>query len=188
MNTRNLLVLPDDLPVPEDDGACAHLEGMNLPSIALAGTSGAEINLGLEGGTSVVYFYPMTGRPDAPSMPGWNDIPGARGCTPQSCSFRDHYPDLLDLGVGVYGVSSQSSEDQKEAARRLHLPFELLSDCGLGLATALRLPTFQYNSLRLIKRLTLVIKKGSICKVFYPVFPPDENAANVISWLRNNDA
>lgn len=188
MNTRNLLVLPDDLPIPEDDGACAHLEGMNMPAIALAGTSGAKINLGLEVGISVVYFYPMTGRPDAPPMVGWNEIPGARGCTPQSCSFRDHHSDLLNLGAKVYGVSSQSSEDQKEAVQRLHLPFELLSDSSFELAAALRLPTFKYNSLRLIKRLSLVIKNGLIRKVFYPVFPPNENAANVIAWLQDNDA
>ena len=188
MNTRNLLVLPDDLPVPEDDGACAHLEGMNIPAIALTGTSGAKITLGLEGGISVVYFYPMTGRPDAPPMVGWNEIPGARGCTPQSCSFRDHHSDLLNLGAKVYGVSSQSSEDQKVAVQRLHLPFELLSDSSFELATALRLPTFRYNALHLIKRLTLIIKNGSIRKVFYPVFPPNENAANVIAWLKNNDA
>lgn len=188
MNTRNLLVLPDDLPVPEDDGACAHLEGMSMPTIALAGTSGAKINLGVEGGMSVVYFYPMTGRPDAPPMVGWNEIPGARGCTPQSCAFRDHHSDLLDLGVKVYGVSVQSSEDQKEAVQRLHLPFELLSDSSFELANALRLPTFKYNSLHLVKRLTLIIKNGSIRKVFYPVFPPNENAANVIAWLQNNEA
>ena len=188
MNTRNLLVLPDDLPVPEDDGACAHLEGTEMPTIALASTSGATINIGLESGISVVYFYPMTGRPDAPPMVGWNEIPGARGCTPQSCSFRDHHAELLELGAKVYGVSSQSSEDQKEAVQRLHLPFELLSDSNFELATALRLPTFSYNSLRLIKRLTLIIKNASIRKVFYPVFPPNENAANVIAWLQNNNA
>jgi len=188
MNTRNLLVLPDDLPVPEDDGACAHLEGADMPAIALASTLGAKINIGLESGISVVYFYPTTGRPDAPPMIGWNEIPGARGCTPQSCSFRDHHADLLKSGAKVYGVSSQSSEDQKEAVQRLHLPFELLSDSNFELATALRLPTFTYHSLRLIKRLTLIIKNGSIRKVFYPVFPPNENAANVIAWLQNNDA
>jgi len=121
-------------------------------------------------------------------MVGWNEIPGARGCTPQSCSFRDHHSDLLNLGVKVYGVSSQSSEDQKEAVQRLQLPFELLSDSSFELVTALSLPTFKYNSLRLIKRLTLIIKNGSIRKVFYPVFPPNENAANVIAWLQNNDA
>lgn len=187
MNTRNLLVLPDDLPVPEDDGACAHLTGMDMPALVLTGTSGTKINLGLEDGISVVYFYPMTGRPDAPPMVGWNEIPGARGCTPQSCAFRDHHSELLNLGAKVYGVSSQSSEDQKEAVQRLHLPFELLSDSNFELAAALRLPTFEYESLRLIKRLTLIIKNGSIRKVFYPVFPPNENAANVIAWLQKND-
>ena len=121
-------------------------------------------------------------------MVGWNEIPGARGCTPQSCSFRDHYADLLELGTNVYGVSAQSSEDQKEAVQRLQLPFDLLSDNNFELATALSLPTFTYNSLRLIKRLTLIIKNGSIRKVFYPVFPPNANAANVIAWLQNNNA
>ena len=187
MNTKNLLVLPDNLPVPEDDGACAHLEGMNMPAVALASTSGPKVNLGLEDGTVVVYFYPMTGRPDAPPMVGWNEIPGARGCTPQSCSFRDLHSDLLGLGAKIYGVSSQSSEDQKEAIQRLHLPFELLSDRNFELASALMLPTFEYDSLRLIKRLTLIIEDGSIRKVFYPVFPPNENAANVVAWLQKND-
>jgi len=188
MNTKNLLVLPDNLPVPEDDGACVHLEGMNMPAMALASTSGSRVNLGLEDGILVVYFYPMTGRPDAPPMVGWNEIPGARGCTPQSCSFRDHHSDFLDLGAKVYGVSSQSPEDQKEAVQRLHLPFELLSDSQFELASALRLPTFEYNALRLIKRLTLIIENGAIRKVFYPVFPPNENAANVLAWLQQNKA
>ena len=183
MNTKNLLALPDNLPVPEDDGACAHLKGMNMPAVALASTSGSKVNLGFEGGTVVVYFYPMTGRPEAPPMVGWNEIPGARGCTPQSCSFRDLHSDLLGLGVKVYGVSSQSSDDQKEAIQRLHLPFELLSDERFELTSALMLPTFEYQSLRLIKRLTLIIINGSIRKVFYPVFPPNENAANVMAWL-----
>lgn len=187
MITRNLLVLPDDLPVPEDDNACAHLEDADMPTIALGSTSGIKVNLGLESGISVVYFYPMTGRPDAPPMIGWNEIPGARGCTLQSCSFRDHHADLLELGAKVYGVSAQSSEDQKEAVQRLHLPFELLSDSSFHLTTVMRLPTFTYNSLRLIKRLTLIIKDGSIRRVFYPVFPPNENAINVIVWLQNNN-
>jgi len=120
-------------------------------------------------------------------MVGWNEIPGARGCTPQSCAFRDLHADLLGLGVKVYGVSSQSSEDQKEAIQRLRLPFELLSDSSFELASALMLPTFEYDSLRLIKRLTLIIEDGSIRKVFYPVFPPNENAANVVAWLQKND-
>lgn len=183
---KNLLVLPDNLPVPEDDGDCAHLEGTNMPTIALASTSDSKVDLGLEDGLVVVYFYPMMGRPDAPPMVGWNEIPGARGCTPQSCSFRDLHSELQTSGAQVYGVSSQFPEDQKEAAQRLHLPFELLSDSNFELTSALRLPTFEYNSLRLIKRLTLIIVNGAIKKVFYPVFPPNENAANVITWLRQN--
>jgi peroxiredoxin len=121
-------------------------------------------------------------------MVGWNEIPGARGCTPQSCSFGDQHSEFLSLGAKVYGASSQSLEAQKEAVQRLHLPFELLSDSNFELANALRLPTFEYNSLRLIKRLTLIVENGAICKVFYPVFPPNENAANVIAWLRENRA
>jgi len=185
---KNLLDLPDNLPIPEDDGACAHLEGMQLPSIALASTAGREIDLSLENGMVAVYVYPMIGRPDSPPMVGWNEIPGARGCTPQSCSFRDQHSELLSLGAKVYGASSQSLEEQKEAVQRLHLPFELMNDSNFEFANALRLPTFEYNSLRLIKRLTLIIENGAICKVFYPVFPPNENAANVIAWLRENGA
>jgi len=188
LNTKNLLVLPDNLPVPEDDGACAHLEGMRLPSISLASTSGHKVDLSLEVGIVAVYFYPMIGRPDSPPMVGWNEIPGARGCTPQSCSFRDQHSEFLVLGAKVYGASSQSQEEQNEAVQRLHLPFELLSDSNFELANALRLPTFEYNSLRLIKRLTLIVENGTICKVFYPVFPPNENATNVIAWLRENRA
>lgn len=159
-----------------------------MPSISLASTFGREVDLSAEEGLVVVYFYPMTGRPDAPPMIGWNEIPGARGCTPQSCSFRDHHSELRELGAQVYGASSQPLEEQKEAVRRLHLPFELLSDNLFELAIALRLPTFEYNSIRLIKRLTLIVENGVICKVFYPVFPPNENAADVIAWLRANRA
>ncbi|WP_237246318.1 peroxiredoxin [Sideroxyarcus emersonii] len=185
---KNLHVLPDDLPVPQDDGACAHLHGMQMPSISLASTSGRTVDLGSESGMVVAYFYPMTGRPDAPPMIGWNEIPGARGCTPQTCAFRDHHAELRGLGATVYGVSAQAQEDQKEAVQRLHLPFELLSDSAFELTSALHLPTFEYNSLRLIKRLTLIIEDGRIRKVFYPVFPPNENADNVIAWLRTNRA
>lgn len=187
MNEKNLLTLPDNLPVPEDDGACAHLEGLTMPSITLESTSDSHVNLGLEKDTVVVYFYPLIGRPGAPPMVGWNDIPGARGCTPQSCAFRDFHSELTDLGAKVYGVSAQPLTDQKEAVKRLHLPFELLNDSHFELTQALVLPTFQYESLRLIKRLTLVIKNGVIQKVFYPVFPPTENAANVIAWLKENN-
>lgn len=183
---KDLHVLPDNLPVPQNEGACDHLQGMHLPSLSLASTADRKVDLGSESGMVVAYFYPMTGRPDGPPMIGWNEIPGARGCTPQSCAFRDHHSELLGLGAKVFGVSSQSPEAQKEAAQRLHLPFELLSDNLFELTSALRLPTFEYNASRLIKRLTLIIEDGTICKVFYPVFPPNENADNVIAWLRAN--
>jgi peroxiredoxin len=185
---KDLHVLPDNLPVPQNDGACDHLQGMQIPSLSLASTADHTVDLGSESGIVVAYFYPMTGRPDGPPMISWNEIPGARGCTPQSCAFRDHHAELRSLGATVYGVSAQSSEDQREAAQRLHLPFELLSDNALELTSALRLPTFEYNSLRLIKRLTLIIEDGKIVKVFYPVFPPNENADNVMAWLRANRA
>ena len=185
---KDLHVLPDNLPVPQDDGACAHLQDMRMPSISLASTADRKVDLSVESGIVVAYFYPMTGRPDAPPMTGWNEIPGARGCTPQTCAFRDHYAELCELGAKVYGVSSQSQEDQKEAVQRLHLPFELLSDNHFEMTSALRLPTFEYHSLRLIKRLTLILEDGKIRKVFYPVFPPNENAANVIAWLRSSKA
>ena len=185
---KDLHILPDDLPVPINDGACVHLEGRKLPSITLASTSGRKVDLGSEVGRIVIYFYPMTGRPDAPPMIGWNEIPGARGCTPQACAFRDHYSELRNLGATVYGVSAQSPADQKEAVQRLHLPFELLSDASFELTRQLNLPTFEYGSLRLIKRLTLVVESGVITKVFYPVFPPDQNAADVIAWIHANAA
>lgn len=187
MNKKNLLTLPDNLPIPEDDGACAHLDGLTMPSISLESTSGTHVNLGLEKDTVVVYIYPLIGRPGGPPMVGWNDIPGARGCTPQSCAFRDLHSELTDLGAKVYGLSAQPLADQKEAVERLHLPFALLNDSRFELTHALTLPTFQYESLCLIKRLTLVIKNGVIQKVFYPVFPPTENAANVIAWLKENN-
>lgn len=181
---KNLEVLPDNLPVPVDDGACQHLEGMQVPSIALTGSSGNTVIIGAAQGMVVVYFYPLIGRPDSPPMLGWNDIPGARGCTPQSCAFRDLYAEFNALGVTVYGASSQSHAEQVEASRRLHLPFDLVSDSIFELAHALALPTFEYNSLRLLKRLTLILEDGIIRKVFYPVFPPNENAASVLNWIK----
>lgn len=184
---KDLYLLPDNLPVPVDDGACAHLEGMQLPSVTLESTSGHKIDLSSVHGLMVVYFYPLIGRPDSPPMIGWNEISGARGCTPQSCAFRDQYSEFRELGVSVYGASSQPLQDQKEAVQRLHLPFELLSDSSFSLASALNLPTFEYKSLRLIKRLTLVVENGLIRKVFYPVFPPDQNAAELIAWLQVNE-
>jgi peroxiredoxin len=179
--------LPPDIPVPQDDGAARHLTGMTLPDLALAATSGPEVNLSRLKGRAVVYIYPRTGVPGRDAPPGWDDIPGARGCTPQSCSFRDHFADLKALGVAhVYGLSTQDSGYQREAAERLHLPFPILSDADLKLARGLNLPTFTTSGMTLLKRMALVIDDGVIIKVFYPVFPPDKNAVEVVAWLRSN--
>jgi len=184
--STNLSQLPKDLPVPVDDGAAAHLEGLLLPDLALPSTEGATVNLSGLGGRWVIYIYPMTGRPDVPLPDGWDGIPGARGCTPQSCSFRDHYAELKALNTDVYGLSAQTSEYQREARARLHLPFQLLSDSALRLKSAMRLPTFTTAGMELFKRLTLIAHGGRIEKVFYPVFPPDQNADEVLAWLRKN--
>lgn len=183
---KNLHVLPDNLPVPVDDGACVHLTGIRFPSVALMSSARNEVDISLIPGLVVVYFYPMIGKPDSPPMLGWNEIPGARGCTPQSCAFRDLYGELTALGVKVYGASSQATAAQQEAATRLHLPFELLSDSSFQLTQALKLPTFEYQSAVLIKRLTLIIDNGVIVKTFYPVFPPNENATQVVAWLKQH--
>jgi peroxiredoxin len=179
----NLYALPDDLPVPVDDGAGDHLRGLALPSVPLKSTGDGSVDLASLPGRTVVYVYPRTGRPDEEPPKGWNDIPGARGCTPQSCAFRDHYRELQALGARVFGLSTQDTAYQREAAERLHLPFELLSDAGLDFARALRLPTFEVEGMTLIKRLTLILRDGRIEQVFYPVFPPDKNAEDVIEWL-----
>jgi peroxiredoxin len=180
----NLYQLPKGLPVPQDDGACDHLEGMTLPPIGLPSTRGRVVDLSRLTGTTVVYVYPRTGRPDQEVPTGWNEIPGARGCTPQSCAFRDHYAELQRAGAAhVFGLSTQDTTYQREAAERLHLPFELLSDAGLELAGALKLPTFEVDGMKLIKRLTLIARNGAIVKVFYPVFPPDKNAGEILAWL-----
>jgi peroxiredoxin len=183
----NLYELPKDLPVPQDDGACAHLAGSKLPAVTLRSTAGASVDLSRLAGRTVVYCYPRTGKPDQEMPEGWNAIPGARGCTPQSCAFRDHYQELKRAGAAqVYGLSAQDTAYQREAVERLHLPFELLSDGRLELARALRLPTFEVAGVTLIKRLTLIIDDGVVTKVFYPVFPPDANAAEVERWLLAN--
>ena len=184
--TDSIYQLPENLPLPTDDGACNHLPGLRLPSTALPATNGGKVELANLAGTTVLYCYPRTGRSDQELPPGWNDIPGARGCTPQSCAFRDHHLELQRLSARVFGISTQSTEYQQEAAQRLHLPFALLSDGELQFVSALRLPTFEVGEMTLIKRLTLILRDGRIAKVFYPVFPPDLNALQVINWLSHN--
>ena len=184
--SMNLYRLPSDLPGPVDDGAAAHLEGALLPNVPLYATDGTFVKLGELKGRFVIYVYPMIGRPGVPLPDGWDGIPGARGCTPQSCSFRDHYSELQELGTGVFGLSVQTSEYQCESRDRLHLPFHLLSDSTLELKRALQLPTFEVAGMELFKRLTLIAEDGKIRKVFYPVFPPDQNVDEVLVWLRWN--
>jgi peroxiredoxin len=178
--------LPSDLPVPEDDGAAAHLPGTAVPDLALPATDGSTVHLdALGGGRTVIYLYPLSGRPGVDLPDGWDAIPGARGCTPEACGFRDHHRDLVDAGARrVYGLSSQSSDYQRELVERLGLPFEMLSDPGLALGAALALPTFEVEGSRLYKRLTLVVRDGRVLHVFYPVFPPDAHAEQVLAWLR----
>lgn len=178
--------LPTNLPVPLDDGKCNHLQGINLPNITLDSTNDNKINLAELKGLCVLYFYPMTGRPDIELPDGWNEIAGARGCTPQSCSFRDNQQILTNLNAKVYGISTQSTAYQKEMVERLHLLFEVLSDEDLKLVKELNLPTFNVNDITLIKRITLICKDAKILKVFYPVFPPDKNVDEVINWIQNN--
>lgn len=178
--------LPKDLPRPSDDGAASHLEGMSLPSVVLRATNGTDVEPAALSGRLVIYVYPMTGRPDVASPDGWDAIPGARGCTPQACSFRDHHQELRALGATVAGLSAQTYEYQKEARDRLHLPFELWSDSFLQLKRLLRFPTFTAAGMELYKRLTLIVENGRIVKVFYPVFPPDRNAEDVIAWLQGS--
>jgi len=182
---HNPNVLPPGIPVPQDDGGAKHLAGMALPDIALPATDGRVVNLSKLKGRTVVYVYPRTGVPGVDAPPGWDDIPGARGCTPQSCGFRDHFAELKRLGVAqLYGLSTQDTSYQKEAATRLHLPFAILSDEKLALTKAMKLPTFTTSGMTLLKRMALVIDDGKITKVFYPVFPPDKNAEEVIAWLQ----
>ena len=178
--------LPTDLPIPEDDGAGDRILGKSLPSITLSSTSGEKVNLSDIKSSAVFYCYPMTGQPGVKLPDGWDSIPGARGCTPQSCSFRDHHRELQALNTQVYGISTQETISQKEAVARLHLPFGLLSDADRKLTTALQLPIFEVENKQLIKRLTFIAREGKIIKVFYPVFPPDRNADDVVSWLRQN--
>ncbi len=175
------------IPAPQDDGDTAHLQGTPVPVVKLPSTAGGKVDLTELAGYCVVYIYPRTGRPDQALPTGWNMIPGARGCTPQSCAFRDHFTDLKNAGAQhLFGLSVQSTGYQKEAVQRMHLPFALLSDEAAQFSTALALPTFEADGMVLLKRMTLIIHNGIIVRVFYPVFPPDQDAENVISWLEEN--
>jgi peroxiredoxin (alkyl hydroperoxide reductase subunit C) len=176
------------IPAPEDDGTARHLTGLAVPDVALAATDGAEVSLARVPGQVVVFAYPRTGVPGQISpVPDWDMIPGARGCTPQACAYRDLHKELTAAGVArVFGLSTQDTAYQREAVERLHLSFPLLSDDKLLLAGALRLPLMQVGGMTLLKRLAMVVDDGRIAKVFYPVFPPDRNAADVLAWLRED--
>ena len=177
------------LPAPVDDGAARHLAGMRVPSIHLPATDREVIDLSSITGRVVVFAYPRTGRPGVENPQGWDLIPGARGCTPQACAYRDRFLELKALGADhLFGLSTQDSAYQREAAARLHLPFPLLSDEELRLVDALKLPTFTTSGMTLLKRLTLVLDDGVIERVFYPVFPPDQDAEDVIGWLKAKTA
>jgi peroxiredoxin len=183
----NLNALPPNLPRPTDDGAARHLQGMRLPDLELRATSNRMVNLSrVRSARMVIYFYPMTGRPDRALPAGWDDIPGARGCTPETCGFRDHHAELAKLGAEVFGISTQDTPYQQEMVTRLKVPFEVLSDEQFSLARALKLPTFTVAGMELLKRLTVVVRGGVIEHVFYPVFPPDTHAEEVISWLQHH--
>jgi peroxiredoxin len=181
----DLYTLPEGLPVPEDDGACDHLPGRMLPQLTLESSQGPVSLRVLSMDRLVLYVYPRAGRPDRPSPPGWDEIPGARGCTPQSCAFRDHAAELETLGASVAGLSAQPLDDQIEFAERNHIPYPVIADPELKLGAALALPTFEFDGLTLYKRVTLVVEGCAIAKVFYPVFPADRNAADVVAWLES---
>ena len=181
----NLNELPANLPRPKDDGGARHLRGMRIPNLDLPSTSNRAVNLSrISAPRIVVYCYPMTGQPGKALPAGWDDIPGARGCTPETCGFRDHHKDLAKLHADVYGVSTQSTAYQQEMVKRLEVPFEVLSDEQMTFTRALNLPTFTVDGMTLIKRLTLIVRDKKIEKVFYPVFPPDKHAEEVIGWLK----
>ena len=182
----NPYTLPPDLPIPVDDGACDHLPGRTMPPVRLLSTRGRRVDVAeLSIARSVMFFYPAaTGRPDMPRE--WNLVPGARGCTAQTCAYRDHHREFRRLGVDVYGISAQDSAEQKDFAGRMGIAYELLSDSDFELTEALRLPTFEFQGRRYIKRLALVLRDHRIESAFYPVFPPDRNAEVVLGYLRGN--
>ena len=187
LGAHNPQILPSGILIPQDDGASRHLAGAKLPDLALPATDGTSVNLSRLSGRTVIYIYPRTGVPGVDPPTGWDQIPGARGCTPQSCAFRDHFGELVRLGVAhLFGLSTQDTAYQREAATRLHLPFALLSDEKLALAKALNLPTFSVEGMTLLKRMALVVDDGQITKAFYPVFPPDKSAAEVVAWIQES--
>jgi peroxiredoxin len=181
----DLFKIPDNLPIPQDDGAAKHLLGMGLPNLSLMSTNGDQLNLSSFKDFLVIYCYPMTGQPNVPLPEGWDQIPGARGCTPQSCSFRDHYQELKTLKAEVVGLSVQTTDYQKEMAERLHLPFPVVSDVDFKFQNALNLPTFVAAGMTLLKRLTIIAKNGKIVSVNYPIFPSDSDPIWVIDYLKN---
>jgi peroxiredoxin len=182
----NLNQLPTDLPIPQDDGSTNHLKGLKLPNFSLNATNGKAINLADIKGKLVVYCYPMTGQPNVALPEGWDQIPGARGCTPQSCSFRDHYQELQELGAEVLALSVQPTEYQKEMVDRLHLPFQVVSDVNYQFQKALNLPTFVAAGMKLLKRVTLIANNGVIEAVHYPIFPSDSDPSWVIDYLKSH--
>ena len=188
MHTTTFNQLPPNLPIPTDDGACAHLLGSHLPDISLRSTSGQHVNLRHQPGLTVIYAYPLTGLPGVPLPNGWDAIPGARGCTPESCAFRDHHAEIRQLGHEVFGLSTQPTDYQTEVRERLHLTFDLLSDETFAFTNALSLPTFTAASMRLLRRVTLISHFGVIERVFYPIFPPDSHPKDVVSYLRSRNA
>jgi len=181
----DLYTLPPDLPVPEDDGACDHLLGKMLPQLTLESSQGPVSMRALSMDRLVLYIYPRAGRPDRPAAPDWDAIPGARGCTPQSCGFRDHAGELEELGATLAGLSAQPLDEQLEFAERNHIDYPVVADPERKLGAALGLPTFEFDGLTLYKRVTLVVEACAVANVFYPVFPPDLNAAEVVAWLRS---
>lgn len=187
MSEPELTRLPENLPRPADDGAADHLSGRALPRLTLASTTGERVSLDALGpGRTIVYLYPLTGRPDTDLPQGWDAIPGARGCTSEACDFRDHHTELRDAGATrVFGLSSQDGDYQREVVERLRLPFAMLSDTELSLVTMLGLPTFTAAGMTLYKRLTLIVRHDVVEHVFYPIFPPDEHAQQVLAWLRS---
>ena len=176
------LDMPDNLPIPQDDGAADHLVGTKIASVMLKATDGSQVDLSKLSGTSVVFIYPMTGVPGVALPDGWDDIPGARGCTPQACSYRDNYNELKKHVDNLFGLSVQSSEYQKELKERVELPYEILSDSDFKFANSLKLPTFEANSMKLLKRLTMIIKDGVIMNKHYPVFPSNKD----VNWVLNS--